>query len=219
MTLEVIGVARTAKYHSLSEPPTPFIYLPLKQSAARVATLFVVTTTAPASFGAVLRREFDAVDANGRVYELATMTDHIRRGALVVERLVAEIMTAVSVVGLILCAIGLYGTVAYSVSRRTHEIGIRMAIGATRLRVLSTVLVQGLKMSGAGIVFGVTIAALLSSLLGVVFNPPNSSAPDPNGPLIYIFVVVFSLAVTGCACYLPARRAAMVDPNVALRCD
>jgi predicted permease len=219
LSLEVVGIARTARYHSLSEAPTPFLYLPLKQTAGSIATLFAVTDADPVSFAATLRREFNAFESNDGMYKVDTMSRHIRHGALVIERLTAQIMTGVSVIGLLLSVIGLYAIVAYSISRRTHEIGIRMAIGATSAGVLRQVLAEGMKLSVAGIVFGVTIAAAVNSLLGVFFQPADSSHPDPNSPLVYVAVVLVSLGVTGFACFLPARRASMVDPNVALKSE
>jgi ABC-type antimicrobial peptide transport system permease subunit len=129
-------------------------------------------------------------------------------------RLVAQVITAVGVVGLGLSVLGLYAVIAYSVSQRTHEIGIRMAIGASSLQVLGMVLRQGLLLSAAGIGIGLLLTLALSSALGEMLNGVN-----PRDPGVYAAATAVLLAVTLFATYLPARRASRVDPQAALRAD
>jgi len=109
--------------------------------------------------------------------------------------------------------------IAYAASQRTHEIGIRMAIGGTPKQIQRLILAQGARLGSFGIVAGVGAAVLMQSMLGVFFKPTNSSAPDPFSPFIYFAVIALSLTVTLLAAYVPARRASIVDPNIALRCD
>jgi len=127
-------------------------------------------------------------------------------------RLVAEVITAVGVVGLALGVLGLYAVIAYSVSQRTREIGIRMAIGASERRVLAMVLRQGLGLSAIGIAVGLLLTFALSTVIGDLLNGVN-----PRDPAVYVAGASLLLAVTLFATYLPARRASQVDPQSALR--
>jgi putative ABC transport system permease protein len=128
-------------------------------------------------------------------------------------------MTGVSVVGLILSVLGLYGVIGYSVSQRSHEIGIRIAVGATKRDVTRLILAEGVKLSLTGIAAGAILSMVLKSLFDVYFRYVNSSGSISSNALVYASVIILSLAITLLACYMPARRASMVDPNVALRCD
>jgi macrolide transport system ATP-binding/permease protein len=219
VTLEIIGIARNAKYRSMSEQSEPFVYQPMKKNWPGYGTLFVVTNGDPASFGNTVRRELDNVDPSPPVYDTGTMSMFIRREALIVERLMAQVMTGVSVVGLMLSVFGLYGVIGYSVSQRSHEIGIRIAVGATRRDVTRLILAEGVKLSLTGIAAGAILSMVLKSLFDVYFRYVNSSGSVSSNALVYASVIILSLAITLLACYMPARRASMVDPNVALRCD
>jgi putative ABC transport system permease protein len=197
----------------------PFLYLPFSETAPAVTTLFVVTDENPAAFGSTLRSQFKGSQTESPVSDIRTMSQHVRYGALAFERLTAQVLSAVGVIGLVLSVIGLYGIVAYSVSRRTHEMGIRIAVGATTGAVLRLVLAEGLKLGVLGTVLGIVISTLLSAILGVFLSSSNSADSATGSLVVYASVIVLSLAVTSLACYLPARRASLVDPNVALRCD
>src|SRR5262249_45839772 len=153
--------------------------------------------------------ELANIDPNPPVYDSSAMSLFIRREALLVERLMAQVMMGVSIVGLTLGVLGLYGVIAYLVSQRSHEIGIRIAIGATRGDVARLILVQGLKLSVAGIVIGAILASVLKSSLDVYFRSMGSASST-----IFVFstVITVSLAVMLLACYVPARRASTVDP-------
>jgi predicted permease len=219
ITVEIIGIARNAKYRSMSEQSEPFVYQPMKENWPGYGTLFVVTNGEPGSFANTVRRELAKVDPNPPVYDTGTMSLFIRREALLVERLMAQVMTGVSVVGLILSVLGLYGVIGYSVSQRSHEIGIRIAIGATRRDVTRLILAEGLKLSTTGIAAGAILAVVLKSSFDVYFRYVNFTGSISSTAFVYAAVIMVSLAVTLMACYMPARRASMVDPNVALRCD
>jgi len=161
-----------------------------------------------------VRREVRALDPNLPIYDVRTMAAHFEQQALFGVRLVAEVITTVGIVGIALSVLGLYAVVAYAVSQRTREIGIRMAVGASERRVLGMVLRQGLTLSLLGIGAGLAVTLALSSLLGTLLDGVN-----PRDPRVYTFGTLALLTVTLFATYLPARRASQVDPQVALRAE
>ena len=142
------------------------------------------------------------------------MASHFRQQALWGVRLIAEVIAAVGVVGLALSVLGLYGVIAYSVSQRTREIGIRMALGATSRRVLGMVLRQGLTLTVVGAGLGLMLALAMSTALGSLLNGAN-----PRDPAVYAAAMAALAVVTLLAAYLPARRASRIDPQEALRCE
>jgi len=214
VTAQVVGIARTSKISDIGETPQPFLYLPLEQSRVTGMTVFVLTDGDPAALTSAVRGEVRAVDPNLPIYDLRTLAAHFEQQALWGVRLIAEVITAVGVIGLALSVLGLYAVVAYSVSQRTREIGIRMAVGASEARVLAMVLRQGLTLSVAGIAVGLALALALSSAIGDLLNGVN-----PRDPRVYAVATLVLLAVTLFATYLPARRASRVDPQLALRAE
>jgi len=142
------------------------------------------------------------------------MTDVIRRQALWSNTLTAQIATAVGMAGLLLGILGLYAMLAYSVSQRTREIGIRIAVGATSARVSRMIVVQGMKWTVGGVAGGIILSSALAAAI------PNTFAPaDPQDPIVYGAVVALLLTIALLSCYQPARRAAQIDPNECLRCE
>ena len=209
--IEVVGVAQTGTYTFVGEPPSPFLYLALAQNERSMLVLFMDTSADAASLGTALRQVVHSLDSNQPIFNLRTMFDLYRQRAGVT-RMIMEIVGTMGMVGLSLALIGLYGLVAYSVARRTHEIGVRMAIGARRADDLRMVLQQGLKLSVLGILIGGAMSVAATRLLtaGLVgLGKPNTAT--------YFAVPVLLLIVTLAACYLPARRASRVDPMTALR--
>jgi len=210
--LQVVGVTKTGKYTYTGEPPTAFIYLPFAQNPRQDMYLLTNTYGDPAALAAPLRELVHTLDADLPVFNVRTMQDFYQVRAISVMRMIVEVVGTMGAVGLSLALIGLYGLIAYSVARRTREIGIRMAIGAARSDVLKMVLRQGLKLSVAGICIGGLISvavsrALTAGLIGL--GHPNSAT--------YIVVPMVLLLVTMASCYLPAWRASRTDPMVALR--
>ncbi len=198
-TLEVVGVAKNIKYRDLSEQPQPFLYLPFSQQYSPLMTLHVES----------------AVDPAGTPVEGVQTMDHFfDEGALFGNRLIMQLVTVIGLFGLLLSVGGLYGVIAYSVSRRTREIGIRIAIGANPSSVARLVLRQGMKLTIIGVGIGLTLSLLASRLLGSLLV--GVSARDP---FVYVVVPLLLAAISLLACYVPARRAARVDPLVALRQD
>ena len=205
---EVIGVVPTGKYRTIGEAPVPVAYLP--QLRAR-RTLVVRTSSDPATLLDSIRREIHSVDPNIAPTDLETMQQYMSL-PLFPARTTGLLLGVSGFLALVLTTIGLLGVISYIVSQRTHEIGVRVALGAQRSDILNLVVRHGLFLTLVGLVIGLGIAfgavQLLSSLLyGVV----------PTDPITFIGVAALLCVVTVLACYLPARRAMGVDPMVALR--
>jgi len=214
VTAQVVGIARVAKTRDIGETPQPFLYLPFEQSRQTGMTLFVQTEADPAGLNSVVRGEVRALDANQPIYDVRTLASVFQQQALWGVRLVAEVIAAVGVVGLALSVLGLYAVIAYSVSQRTREIGIRMAVGASERRVLGMVLRQGLTLAAVGVAIGLLATLGLSSILGDLLNGVN-----PRDPSAYASATAVLFVVTLLATYIPARRASQVDPQSALRAE
>lgn len=212
--LEVVGIAKNIKYRDLSERPQPFLYLPFSQQYESLMTLHVETSVDPATLAGPVLAEIRKLDAGTPVQDIQTLQHFFREEALFGSRLITQIVTAIGLFGLLLAITGLYGVIAYSVSRRTREIGIRMAIGADPGSVARLVLRQGMKLTGIGAVIGLALSLLVSQLLGSMLV--GVSARDPE---VYVAVPLFLTAIALLACYLPARRASRIDPLLALRQD
>ena len=209
--LEVVGVVRDIKYESLSEPPLYFAYRPLAQRYQPAMTVHLRSVGDPTSAASQLRSEVKALDPNLPLTDFKTMEEHMRL-PLAPAKLFVSLTGGFAVLTVLLAAVGLYGVMAYLVSTRTHEIGIRMALGAQTSGIRRLILGQGMRLALTGISLGLIAAfaftRILSSLLYGV------SATDPAT----FFGVAIGLALVALlACYVPARRATKVDPLVALR--
>ena len=188
------------------------MYLPLDQTEETFVYLFVATKSDADSLIPAVRSAARDIDPEQPIFDIHTMEDIVRRQALFEFRTLAEIAGSAAVVSLMLAILGLYATIAYSVSQRRREIGIRMAVGATNSRVFGMVILDGLKISIPGIAAG---ALIMLAGAGAV-----SSAPaNPRDPFIYAAAAVMLIAVTILSCYHPARQAARIDPNECLRCE
>jgi predicted permease len=213
-TLQVVGIAKNIKYRDLSEHGLPFIYLPFSQQYESLMTLHVETAVDPATLAGPVLAEIRKLDAATPVQDVQTMQHFFREGALFGNRLITQVVTAIGLFGLLLAITGLYGVIAYSVSRRTREIGIRMAIGADPGSIARLVLRQGMLLTGIGAAIGLALSLLASQLLGSLLV--GVSARDPQ---VYVAVPLLLAAISLLACYVPARRAARIDPLLALRQD
>jgi predicted permease len=208
--VEIIGVAASAKYRSIRDEIPDTLYLPLSNERAR--TLHVRASGNPAALAPLLREEVRSLDRDLPV-KISLFSD-LASEQLARERLVAALAGCFGGLALLLAAIGLYGVLAYSVERRTREIGIRMSLGAQREAVLWMVLRDSMRMVAAGIAIGVPASVWLSRLVtrqlfGVA---PGDVATTAAATLVLV-------VVAGIAGFVPARRAAEVDPMVALRHD
>jgi len=209
--IEVIGVARTGKYRTLAEDPKPYFYSPMAQRAATGMTVMVRTTNDPGSLVGAIRKEVQKIDPRIPLSSIKTMTEHLT-WALWGPNMAATLALAFGVVALLLSAVGLYSVMAYVVSQRTREVGIRMALGAQRRDVLRLIASQGMRLALIGVLIGFALSLALARVLSSVLI--GVSAYD----LTTFVVVPLLLAVVAfIACLIPARRATKVNPLVALR--
>jgi predicted permease len=207
----VVGVAQNSDYDDLGEKPKPFFYLPLAQDYDAGATIELRVFGNPMAYVRSAEDAVHSLDANLPLFDLATLDSRIEL-ATTTQRMGGTFVGGFGLVALILAAIGIYGVLAYTTRQRTHEIGLRMALGADRGNVFRLVLGQGARLALVGIAIGLAASfALTGALSSQLFNV---SATDP---LTYAGVALLLCAVALLACYLPARRAAKVDPMVALR--
>ena len=210
--VRIAGVAKTSRYGFIGEPPTEFLYLPYRQSLPGQMTLFAASAGDSASLLAPLRDLVRDLDPNMPTYDVQTMEYYYWARATSVAQVTVEIVGGMGAMGLVLAMVGLYALISYSVSRRTREIGIRMAVGASHVSVLRMVLRQGMFPAVCGVPIGLLLSAGAARLL-------TSSFPLSYrlGPAIYGLVAPLMLIVSLLAAYVPARRASLVDPMVALR--
>ena len=198
----------------LREPPTDFLYLPFSQNQQNTMTLVAESPAADAStLAPVLRRVVHSIDPNMAVFDARTMQDLFAKRAIQTPNIIVEAVAAMGLMALILAVIGLYGLIAYSVGRRTREIGIRMAIGADRRGVLQMILRQGLALAVAGSVVGLGLGIGAAHLVGSMFILSFSGAH----PALFAAVTLPLLLIALLAAYMPARRASLIDPMRALR--
>ena len=209
----IVGMARTVKYLWIAEPPTEFLYLPLSQHPQRQMTLLAESIDDPSSLTAPLREVIHGLDANQPIFNIRTMEEFYRMRAVNTPNMIIQTVGGLGVMGLVLAIVGLYGLVAYAASRRTREIGIRMAIGAQRNTVLGMVMRQGLILALAGIGVGLMVSFGAERVLNSMFGGTSSDIDF----VTYLLVAPALLAVTMLAAYIPARRASRVDPMRALR--
>ena len=211
--VRIVGVAREGKYFNIAEDPRPFVWTPLAQDYSTNGILTVRTEGNPEPLLAAVRKEVQALDPNLPLFDVKTLSEHMRF-ALFPARVAATVLGVFGLVALLLSAIGIYGITSYTVAQRTHEIGIRLALGAQLSDVLSLVLRHGLKLTAIGAaigLFGAYLAtrAITSVLYGV----------SPTDPLTFGLVSLVLVGVALVACYVPSRRATKVDPLIALRSE
>ncbi len=209
--MRIVGVARDGKYFNIAEDTRTFIWTPLTQDYMSSGMIVVRTTGNPDTMFAAVRGEVQALDPNLPLFDVTTLKNHMRL-ALFPARVAATVLGVFGLVALLLSAIGIYGITSYAVSQRTHEIGIRMALGAQLRDVLRLVLNHGLKLTLIGAALGLVGAYLATRAITAVLY--GVSATDP---LTFVSVSVLLIGVALLACYVPARRATKVDPLIALR--
>jgi putative ABC transport system permease protein len=209
----VVGVARDVKYASLATTRPPlFVYVPLSQDPMGSLTL-IARSPSGRPITTDLRRLIASLNPDVAITAERTVEQNLAV-ALLPQRIAATVAGSLGIIGLLLAAFGIYGVMAYAVTRRTREIGIRLALGADRGRVARMLVSRGVSLAAIGAAIGLPLAAVGSGLLrGLLFGVP---ALDPISFGATAFVVT---AVTFAACYVPARRAMRVDPAEALRLD
>jgi predicted permease len=211
--IQVVGLTRTGKYLFLYESPQLYVYFPMAQRYYSSATLLVFSEDDPQRLTGAVRDQIHQLDAGLPVYGVTTMEAHVKYGKpLLPARLGAMLVGAFGVLGLVLASVGVYGVVAFSVSQRTQEIGIRTALGAQRWNVLGMVLKQGMTMAVIGTGIGIVLAFLLfRGLHSVLYGVESTDVVTLAAVSTLLLVVAFA------ASYVPALRATRVDPVVALR--
>jgi predicted permease len=207
--VQIIGVVGDAKYYSLRKEVEPTVYFPFTRAPA--GTFEIRTDLSPRVLLASIQGAARSVDKNLPVSGLMTQTEQINR-TIFQERLVAWLSAALALLALAVACIGLYGLLAHEVARRTHEVGVRMALGATSGEVLRLILTRGIRLVALGVVIGIGASLGLTRYLQSLLYGVR-----PIDPLAYGTVTMVLLIVTLGACYVPARRATKVDPMVALR--
>ena len=208
---EIVGVVGDVKHRALWRQPDPESYVPYDQVA--IGQMFVVMRTAgdPLSVLPAVREQVKALDPELPIYEVQTLDDYV--AASIATRKFISILCAIfAAAGLLLAVVGLFGVMSYTVAQRTHELGVRVAVGAAKLDILRLILRQGMAMTVAGIVIGLigtfgVSRVLASQLFGIT----------PTDPLTFVGVALLLASVALAACYVPARKATRVDPLVALR--
>lgn len=211
-SLEVVGVVKDGKYYNnWRKGSTPFVFLPFYQGFQSQGTLLVKRETGMGGLAALLRRQVQAMDPDLPVFDIKTLPQQFQEG-LLLERMGAVLLGAFGTLALALAAVGIFGLISYSVCQRTHEIGVRLALGAQRRDVLKLVIGQGLKLALAGTGIGVAASLAVTRLLrSMLFGV------TPTDPATFVSVSALLTIVALLATYIPARRATKVDPMVALR--
>jgi predicted permease len=209
----VVGVAKTGRYSTLGEDPRAYMYFPRSQLWTFGMTVHIRTSGDPAELAPLVREEVRQLDPLMPVADLRTMTNALGI-ILFPARLGGITLGLFGVLGMILAAVGIYGVMAYSVTRQTRDIGIRVALGAGRGQVLSMVIRRGMALVGLGLVLGLAAAAGVSTLTaGVLYGV------EALEPVTFLGVPAILATVAFVAIVVPARRAASVEPMRALRSD
>jgi predicted permease len=207
----VVGVAADSKYESMRETSMPFFYVPLRQDFVRGPALYIRSNQPLRSMLAALVREVHALDANLALYEMITLQEQLNRSTS--PQLVA--VTLISILGglaLLLAGVGLYGMMSYAVAQSTRELALRLALGAGAGNLLRLVISRGLRLTAAGIVFGIGAALALTRLMGkLLYNV------SPYDPRVFASALAVMTMIAVSACLLPAWRATRTNPARVLR--
>jgi predicted permease len=207
----VVGVARNAKYRRLVYAPAPVVFLPLSQAYCNLVMIHARVSGDPQGYAAEVERTVHQLNADLPVFGVTTLKSSMQLGSIF-ERLAGAFAGAFGLMALVLAAVGIYGVIGYTTRQRTHEIAIRIALGAQRADVFWLVLGQGLFLTLAGLAAGIAVSlALTRYLKSVLFGVTATDL------LTYAAVALLLCLVSLVACYIPARRATKVDPMVALR--
>jgi putative ABC transport system permease protein len=211
--VEVVGVTRDGKYQFIFEDPIAYFFLPLSQEFKTLHVLQVKTIGPPESVATAVRNEIRNFDPDLPIFDVGTMERSLQGGnGFFLLRVGAQFAAALGALGLLLAVVGVYGVVSYSAGQRTHEIGIRMALGAQRGNILKMIVSQGLGVVLVGLGVGLLAAlALTRPLANFLFGIKTYD------PVTYVSAIMLLAGAALAACYIPARRSTRVDPTVALR--
>ena len=211
--VEVVGITRSVRSHRLGETPQRMMFCPFAQQPGTALTLAVRTGIEPAATIATLRALVKSLDPGVPVFQVRTLEQQLS-GSLAFQRLGTTLLNGFGALTLSLAALGLYGVLACTVSRRTREIGVRVALGAQRADIVWLVLRQGFRLVALGIIFG-----LGGALAGTGLLRSQLFGVGSLDPLVFSAVTLLLLVVAALAAWLPARRATKIDPMVALRTE
>jgi predicted permease len=211
--LEIVGVLKDAKYNSVRDPAPPTMYVPYHQTRAGSAVIEVRTAADPTSVTSGVREAVRQVDATLPMMDVSTQLEQVER-RFQQEKLFAQAYTLFGGLAMLVASIGLFGLMSYTVSRRTNEIGIRMALGAQGADVMRQVLRESMILVAVGVAIGVATAYGAGQLLSTMLF-----GLAPNDVVTIAGATLIMVAVSALAGFLPARRASRVDPMVALRYD
>jgi predicted permease len=210
---QVVGIARDIKYAQIAEPPQPYMYLALDQEYVSNVVLHLRSAAAPGPMLAAVRDVVRGLDRNLPIFDARTVEEHMQ-SAVFAQRMGANLLGAMGVLALVLAAVGLYGVIAYAVSQRTREMGIRLALGAAPRDLLQMVLRQGLVLTASGLAVGLALALAAVGFMGSLL--PGIA---PRDPFTFVAVPLLLILIAAIAALIPARRAGAIDPTVALRCE
>jgi len=208
---QIVGVTGNVKDSGLDEEESPEVYVPYLQNVWGTTMLAVRAQGDPLQLANVVQAEIHTLDKDQPVTDVKTM-EQIISESVSNQRFGTTLLSWFAAVALVLAAVGIYGVISFSVTQRTHEIGIRMALGATSTDVLRMVVGQGVTLALVGVAFGVGAAFALTRLMASMLF--GITATDP---LTFVITSAMLFAVALLACYVPARRATRVDPMIALR--
>ena len=208
---EVVGVVGTTIIGAVGEDPQPVAYVPMRQNYSPQASLLIRTTGNPEAVMSAVRAQVNQIDRNLALTNGQTVGQLLAQG-LWAARMGAALLGLFGLLSLILASIGIYGVLSYSVTQRTSEIGIRVAMGAQPKQVLSLVIRQGMALSAAGIVLGIVVALPVTRFASTLLYGVNT-----YDPVTYIAISFLLMGVALLACFVPAHRATRIDPLVALR--
>ncbi len=209
--LTIVGVVGDLREWDWGLDKIPALYLPYTQNPSRLMSIVIRANGDPAQLTSAVRHIVDGLDANLPVTKVHTM-DELLAQAVSQRRLSMLLLAVFAAVAMLLAAVGIYGVMAYTVAQRTHEIGIRMALGAERADVLHMIVGDGMRLAGLGL-----IAGLIASVIAMRFLQSQLYGVRSTDPVTFICVAAVLSVVAATASYFPARRATEVDPLVALR--
>ncbi|HTI37773.1 MAG TPA: ABC transporter permease [Vicinamibacterales bacterium] len=221
-TREIVGIVGDVRENGLDSDPPPVMYVPWYQMSDGLtklgnsllpATWIIRSAASTASLTGEIQKEFQTVDAQLPIAQVQSMQQIVSK-SIAGQNFNMTLLTIFGAIALLLAAIGIYGLMSYSVAQSTHDIGVRVALGADRRRILSLVVTRGMKLAGVGLLIGVGGAFAASRLLAQLLF-----GVKPTDPLTYLVVTAALAVVAFLACYLPARRAMRVDPIIALRAE
>jgi predicted permease len=212
--MTIVGVARDTKHMNLRAPARPTLYVPLRQQKfLDQLYLYLRTTTPPEQTFAMVRQAMKKIDPGLAVDSLRTMDNQVET-TLTNERMIELLAISFGLLATILAGVGLYGVLAYSTAQRTREIGIRMALGSSRLEISRLILMDVLRLAGVGVAVAIPCAVLLGKLVKSQLFGVSTADPFILGAVVLLIAVVALVAAI-----LPARRATTVDPTTALRAE